>query len=538
MKQFKQLFALVLILGSLLGNAVNSAAQLPDITAKDPYNYQNGVEKFIGGVIPASTDNVIKLSNVGFIAPAGVTFTDASYNLSGSSLFTLTDVSLNATNDTLLLTVNFTVPLNTSYGEYTSTLTISASGANSFVLPLKGASAPFTASTHTLFFNGYTLPGDISEPDTLKVKTVGIFSTSGFTYTFAGGAGSEFSAQGAGSSPNYLVKLFFAPASAEALGYVEKTDTLLLSHQSYPWLVYKIPVVGYASHVATDLTRLDFNKVPVDSTKTLKVSVKTDTEITSVGVDPAYYSYAYGPGWDPSVGGDIYVTVTPDTLGYATGVLTIKGNNADSVTVFLYTLGVVAPTLTVTPDEIDFEEVPVGSEETAIVSITLSDPVEHLDNSDFSIVDNPGGVFKIKSVQVNTTVHSDNAQLTVAFTPNSEDIFDGKLLVCAAYTEGVDVTLTGSGAAAQALSPRQATAISGGAAAAVPSVSVKGGGITVSQAPAGSSIEVYNLQGQRLKTQAVTSGVETVKTAQLPKSVYIVVVNGSKQEILKQKVVL
>jgi hypothetical protein len=49
---------------------------------------------------------------------------------------------------------------------------------------------------------------------------------------------------------------------------------------------------------------------------------------------------------------------------------------------------------------------------------------------------------------------------------------------------------------------------------------------------------VYNLQGQSLKTQTVTSDTEILKTAAFPRSVYIVVVNKDKGEILRQKIVL
>jgi hypothetical protein len=71
-----------------------------------------------------------------------------------------------------------------------------------------------------------------------------------------------------------------------------------------------------------------------------------------------------------------------------------------------------------------------------------------------------------------------------------------------------------------------------------PVVTVKEGDIVVSQAPQGSSIQVYNLQGVALKTQTVSSDIEVLKTGSFPQSVYIVLVNDQKQVILKKKVLL
>jgi hypothetical protein len=94
------------------------------------------------------------------------------------------------------------------------------------------------------------------------------------------------------------------------------------------------------------------------------------------------------------------------------------------------------------------------------------------------------------------------------------------------YNAGADQTRT---ATPVALSNPETAAVS---------VSVRYGNITVSGASAGSTVKVYNLQGQLLKTQQVSAEVEVLKTAAWPKGIYVVVVDGDQQEVLKEKVVL
>jgi hypothetical protein len=49
---------------------------------------------------------------------------------------------------------------------------------------------------------------------------------------------------------------------------------------------------------------------------------------------------------------------------------------------------------------------------------------------------------------------------------------------------------------------------------------------------------VYNLHGQVVKTQTATSGEEILKTASLPRGVYIVAIQNGQGESLRGKVAL
>jgi hypothetical protein len=120
--------------------------------------------------------------------------------------------------------------------------------------------------------------------------------------------------------------------------------------------------------------------------------------------------------------------------------------------------------------------------------------------------------------------------VTLTFSPQAKTEYLDTLIVRAAHAAEHRIPLSGTGIGGVAIPVTKA--------AAATFVSVRERNIVVSQAPVGSLIRVYNLHGKALKTQAVTSSVETLKTASLPKSVYIVVVNNDKQEILRKKVVL
>jgi hypothetical protein len=530
--------AAALILGSSVFNAANVAAQTPPIVALDSLNYQSGVEKYIGAVVPGSGNDRL-FGDVGFLAPAGVQFTDSSYTLTNGRLFSLSDVETSKANDTLWVTIDFRVVSNVPFGDYVDTLTISAVGADPFILPLKGSSVLFTVNPTDLGFDEPVLPGDKAELELLTITTT-LKSANDFAYSFTAGANSAFyldTPTAPADVYDYPLYVGFAPPLAPRDSTYN--DTLVITHPAAPNLVYRVPIFGYSAHIVTDPVELNFGLTPIDATKTLTLSVTTIETITGIdiGNNPRFTVEEAG-NWNDDTGGDLDVTFAPDSLWFFTENLILYGADGDSTIVVLHGIGVDTVAFSANPASYDFGNVAVGSTGySQEIEVVLANPVTHLDDSSFSFaVDN--GIFKIESLQLDYSARTDSVYVLLSFTPPNTGHFTNTLVVSSDYVADLLIPLEGDGVAAPSLSPKQATAIAGTKATAAPAVSVKDGRITVSGAPDGSSIQVYSLQGQSLQTQAVTSLVETLQTASLPKSVYIVVVNNDNQEILRKKVVL
>jgi hypothetical protein len=187
--------------------------------------------------------------------------------------------------------------------------------------------------------------------------------------------------------------------------------------------------------------------------------------------------------------------------------------------------------LSADPESLDFGTVNAGDERDITTTVTLTNPLKPLDIDKFSHKED--GIFTLLSVEpLSSTPEADIAFITVAFAPPEEGDFENALIVHTTDAEDLKIPLTGSGERVTAPQP-----VSGTERAMAPVVSVREGELLVSLAPAGSSIQVYNLQGQVLKTLVSTSGlVEILKTASFPQSVYIVIKDSRNQEILKQKV--
>jgi hypothetical protein len=231
------------------------------------------------------------------------------------------------------------------------------------------------------------------------------------------------------------------------------------------------------------------------------------------------------------------VSFAPDSAHLYASTLLLK-TSTDTLSVRLYGIGQSQPVITSDPASYRFRNTQVG--QTVLsdpITVVLTNPQNWLtDPGTFSLaVDN--GIFRVETVQQGPTLRPDSVYVTLSFTPNAAGVVSDTLIVKALFADDYTIPLTGGGVSAQAQSPQQVTAIAGTEAAAAV-VSVKEGNIVVSGAPVGSSVQVYNLAGQSLKTQPVASGAEVLQTASFPRSVYIVVVNNEKQVILRQKVVL
>jgi hypothetical protein len=235
---------------------------------------------------------------------------------------------------------------------------------------------------------------------------------------------------------------------------------------------------------------------------------------------------------------NVTLSFTPNDNGEFEDTLRISADFANDLRIPLFGTGENKPVLGAVPAELDFvstDDSPVYSD----VTITLTHPVNPTDTITFSFLE------ETESFQVTNVVNGEDTDtsrvfiVTVSFSPE-EGPAENTLFVKALYADSISILLTGTIEVIPAPAPslRRATAISGTEAAATPALSVKDGNIIVSRAPVGSSIQVYSLQGQALKTQTVASDAEVLNTVSFPGSVYIVLVNDKNQEILRQKVVL
>jgi hypothetical protein len=536
-RNFFLAIALLVGLSNLgLGTTSVAAQVYGDIVALDTFTYKNGVEIYLGGAVPGSSE-VLRLTDAGFATPADVRFDRNAYRLAIGSIFSISDVDFYPTGDTLFVTVNFQPASNTPFGEYVDTLFIEAEDANSFVLPLRATSLPFELEPRSLDFEESVLPYETSDVALTALLTTAERNPENFKIVFVDGT--AFSAQLRAAAPGDIsvfdIQVLFNPREAD-LGGTLYTDTLVVSHPVYPNVVDKIPVSGFSTKIAINPSTLLFGAFPVGVTDTLVTSVRTT--YTDAPLEIALYDSVRFDAWLDD--GQLYVTFTPDTTyRISTTIEVWNAEHTDSTLVFAAGIGRNAPVISSDTTEYNFGIVPVGKPVALDIRIFQSDPVKHLSESSFSFSDPGETAFNIEAFLPDPSAENDTVWLTVSFTPDRADYIENKIVVRSPYADDFEIQLTGEGEeTSPALAPQQTTALSGREAVAAPSVSVKAGEIAVSGAPVGSSIRVYDLQGKALQTRAVTSLMETLKTATLPKSVYVVIVNNDKQEILKQKVVL
>jgi hypothetical protein len=538
----KQIFLYVaLLLGSFVLNSANVFAETV-ITPVDPDSYQDGVEKFIGAIVPG-TDYVRSFSSVGFTVPDSLEFTLESPSLAVGQYYDLSDVRI--IEDILWLNVNFRPLSDAPFGDLLDTLRIEVAGTDPFTLPIRGRTPEFIFDSNGAWFPYPVLPGDTSEVITVSIVTVNQ-RPERFNYSIPG-PNSAFTYQelevvkGIPITTVTLGIQFEPPAGAVSTVF---EDSLVVTHDTYPGLRYSIPLKGTTSHISATPHDLEWAPIPVGKAVTQNVTVETKATIDSISIDDGtVFSFQRGPGWDPSRGGILEVTFAPNAAGPFTGGLTLM-SATDTVTMDLMGLGGETPEISFDENFYDFGNITVG--ETALSSrrrVVLSNPLgSFLSDPGALKIEDENGVFFIESIQPGSyTTRPDTVYVIVSFTPNAPYSYSGKLWAYANYADSVSLDLEGYGkAAAQPQqAPQQATAIDRVAETGnVPSLLTRDGDIIVSGAPAGSVIQVYNLQGATLKTQTVASDVEVLNTAAFPKSVYIVLVNDRNEVILRRKVIL
>jgi hypothetical protein len=425
------------------------------------------------------------------------------------------------------------------------TLVISATGATDFVLPLRASVVAFDVNPPGVTFFS-VLPGS-TVANSLTVTTLSQ-RLDLFDYYLIGG-NQGFSVDSIGENKTTTLSTlelgvtFTAPVGATS-GSVFR-DTLVVGHISYPNLIYKLEVEAIISSIEVNPSHLDFGKVPFGYSLTESITVSNyGAPINSIEFEGStHFSYVIDSDWDPATGGDIHVTYAPlATIPYDNAGLTFI-SASDTLQVGFTGLGTPAPVISSIPTSYNFGQVPVRERRISDrITVILSNSFgSHLTDEGAIVINDPRGLFDIESIEVEYEGASgDTVFVKVAFTPNAIGNAQATLVATATDAAPLSILLQGFGvpASAPSLSPQQATALSAAEASVAPVVLVKEGNIVVSQAPQGSSIQVYNLQGVALKTQTVSSSVEVLETGSFPQSIYLVLVNDQKQVILKKKVLL
>jgi hypothetical protein len=281
---------------------------------------------------------------------------------------------------------------------------------------------------------------------------------------------------------------------------------------------------------------LSFGDVAVSDSRTLPLAVTVesgyDVSITTTAVSETGFAVEKAENWTDTGGGDLLVTFTPADAQAYSATLTLSGTGFNAITVALTGNGLAQPVITADSTLYRFGKVLVGQSATGgKITVTLTHPQSDLDEDAFSLAVAATGVYEIVSVtQTSTSSEAKVAEVTLAFHPQTVAEYKDTLIVHAAYAVEYSIPVSGEGISGGVAIPVQETT--------TPAVLVRNGDIILSHAPAGSLISIYNLYGQLVKTQFVTSGVEILKTASLPRSIYMVVVRDDNREILKRKITL
>jgi hypothetical protein len=534
-------FLLLILIGSLVFNVTSAVAQDEIVTAQAPLVYQNGVLKDIGTTV--SNTKALQFLNVGFFAPVGHPFTDASPSLSVGTGFFLSDTLIwnTPSGDSLFLevTINF---LPTDTVVYFDTLTISVgSGVVPFVLPLTGTGVPFLVNPLTEQNFGYVAAGDSSDI-TLTLTTVGAEADSVHYHFSAGTPRPSFSVTDISEQSNDTLTLNVRFKPVNRSDYV---DTLFISYDGYG-KTDSVPLRGSGAFVVPDAEALYFNKVAEGATDTISLFVYVapgrGVSINPPTITPAdNFTVDEESDWTPTGGGHLLVTFAPNDTFPHNATLVLSGGNFDTTYVHLNGVGALQPVIEAKPDSYDFGNVQVGdSLNSNTITVTLTDHLNQLTDPGTFTFDTPNSPFDVVAVYRDATapLEPNVVYVILAFKPTTIGSANDQLTVHAKYADDYPIRLSGRGVSSALRGATQATAIATQEAVGATSLAVKNGNIIVSGASAGSTAKVYNLQGQLLKTQQVSAEVEVLKTAAWPKGIYVVTVDGDQQEVLKEKVVL
>jgi hypothetical protein len=411
---------------------------------------------------------------------------------------------------------------------YADTLILRSEGSEIVhEIALAGAALPVAVASG-LSFGEVVASADstLSLPVTIAPDygvTVSAIESSSPTFSVAKSAG--WSDTGGGE-----LLVTFAPSEAG-----DYQATLTLSGENFAPIAVSLEGVGLARPViSSDSALYRFGRVVQSQTQvgekitvTLahpQSSLSADGVFTLAGTSEGIFAIVSVSAEEDDAA-EVILSFTPSAAVEYLDTLVIRADYAEEYRIPLSGEG-YQPSVASEPALLDFGTVEVGESPAEAVTVTVTDPAAPLTSSAFTLAGTSEGIFDFEIASISAAF--DVAEVTVSFSPSAAVDYVDTLIVLADYAREYRVPLRGTGT-----DPAGISGVSG----LQPSVSVRQGDIVVSHVSLGSVVSVYNLHGRLVKTQRVTSDVETLKTSGLPHSVYVVVVRDSR-EAQRRKIVL
>jgi hypothetical protein len=239
--------------------------------------------------------------------------------------------------------------------------------------------------------------------------------------------------------------------------------------------------------------------------------------------DNVNFTVTPADGWSATTGGVLNVNFKPTAIDIYNATLTLSGDGFTSLVVNLNGGGKATPVITSDSLLYRFGNVEVAQKVVGNkVTVTLTNHLSQLDAegvfslakaADYAVAQD--SIFKVVSVYRNAVnpLEPNVVEVTLSFTPAAAQEYVDTLIVKADYATEYRIPLSGTGFTT---TTTNLSAVSSQDAA---TVTVENGNIVVRNVPVGSTVKVYNLQGQ------------PVSSTSLPHGVYIVVVGSTKWKV-------
>jgi hypothetical protein len=325
----------------------------------------------------------------------------------------------------------------------------------------------------------------------------------------------------------------------------EYTDTLVVSAAgAYDFV---IPLRGTGiSWTASPLALQNFGDVFLNDTSAIRTVTVTGSRASGAfsyslkNSQTDLFPITEAAGYNAATtGGNLEIRFTPTTWGlYRDTLLLQSAGSLRTLKVPLAGSTPLQPVVSADSTLYRFGEVEPGNSETGgRIKFTLLNAQSHLDEDDVFTFARAAeytaagdSIFKVarKYFEGGSVQDGLQLELTLSFAPQTAGEHLDTLIVRADYANEYRIPLSGTGSETVGIDRVVET---------LHATSLRGN-IIVTGATPGSRVSVYNLAGQALKTQTVSSNAEIIETSSFPQSIYIVVVDDNGQVILRQKIVL
>jgi len=275
---------------------------------------------------------------------------------------------------------------------------------------------------------------------------------------------SSVTAAGAGFSSDFGGAFVLAPNAgaaiqvtynAQTVGEASGTLTIASNDAEHPETVVSLSGTCFAApRIAVDPLALDFGSIEIGGSGTLPVNVTNvgsgDLTIASVTAAGAGFSSDFGGALvlAPNASAAIQVTYNAQTVGEASGTLTIASNDAEHPETVVSLSGTcfAVPQIAVEPLALDFGEIESGA------SASLSFTVTSVGSGDLTVesVTVAGNNFAVAFSEALVLAPNESVAINVTFTANTEGESAGTVTIVSNDADNPEVTVSLSGSCAQA----------------------------------------------------------------------------------------